>query len=97
MEQRIEIYDSLALKYPKLEGIFKNFFEKVAQQNEEESRLTINYVNCPQQSDFSSCGLYCINNILCVAHSLPLEDLNQRVEAVRRSIVYSLCSSLIDK
>ena len=78
VEQRIAIYDSLGLNYPQLEGIFKTFFEKVAQQNGEESRLKINYVKCPQQSDFSSCGLYCLNNILCLAQNFGLTQCQAR-------------------
>lgn len=95
--QTVTIYDSLQSVYPQLEGLFANFFGKLARQNQMESQYTVTYAQSPPQQDSASCGLYTISNILCLASSQPLEDLNNRLESVRRSIVYILCQSLINK
>ena len=89
-DQKVTIYDSLAYEHRQIEGIFSNFFTKLARKNQNESLLTITYAASPRQQDESSCGLFTISNILCLAGSRPLEDLQSRLESVRRSILYAV-------
>ena len=93
----VTIYDSLQLVYPQLEGVFANFFGKMARENQKESQFTITYAQSPRQLDSASCGLYTISNILCLASSQPLEDLNNRLESIRRTIIFVLCRCLINE
>ena len=89
--RRVNIYDSLFDQNHFVENVLNEFWASVKSHKGWKTDLKITwYKNTPKQIDSSSCGLHCISNIKSMHLGLPMLEINDELEHIRRYIIYTI-------
>ena len=96
--RRVNIYDSLYDHNDFLFKVLNEFWASVKSHKGWKTDLKITWYNkTPKQVDSSSCGLHCISNIKSMHLGLPMLEISDELEHIRRYIIYTILKNDLNK